>query len=280
MGLPNQVRDVRPDAVPAWARASEEAGFSSLGSLGRIAYPGVMDTVALAAAAGATREIGLVSTLLPTPVWPPVLLAKEVAGIDAVSGGRLTLGLGLGGRADDFVVDGLGPRGTGKRLDQDIDTYRSVWRGEVPPGCENPAVPGGTPEVSLLFGGMAQASFDRVARVGRGYIGPSAAPALVAPAFDRARGAWRAAGREGTPYLVALAYFALGDEDRGRANVYDYYRPAGPDGARARAAEMSGGADAVRATIKAYEALGVDELMLHPTVDDLDEVARPADVVL
>ncbi|MFF4761288.1 hypothetical protein [Streptomyces sp. NPDC001292] len=51
-----------------------------------------------------------------------------------------------------------------------------------------------------------------------------------------------AAGREGTLYLVALAYFALGDADRGRANVYDYYRPAGPDGARA--AETSGGGDA------------------------------------
>ncbi|MGW5652605.1 LLM class flavin-dependent oxidoreductase [Streptomyces humi] len=280
IGLPNQVRDARPDTVPAWARAAEDAGFSSLGSLGRIAYPGLMDTVALAAAAGATRGIGLISTLVLAPVWPPVLLAKEVAGIDAVSGGRLTLGLGLGGRPDDFVVDGLGPRGTGKRLDRDIETYRSVWRGEVPPGCENPAVPAGTREVPLLFGGMAQASFERVARAGRGYIGPSAPPAAVGPAFDRARAAWRAAGREGAPYLVALAYFALGDEDRGRANVYDYYRPAGPEGARARAAETSGTVAAVRATVKAFEELGVDELMLNPTVDDPDEVVRLADAVL
>ncbi|MEV7080916.1 LLM class flavin-dependent oxidoreductase [Streptomyces sp. NPDC093516] len=280
IGLPNQIRDMRPDALPAWARAAEAAGFSSLGSLGRIAYPGLMDTVALAAAAGATRDIGLMSTLLLAPVWPPVLLAKEVAGIDAVSGGRLTLGLGLGGRVDDFVVDGLGPRGTGRRLDQDIEIYRSVWRGEVPPGCDNPAVPVGTREVPLLFGGMAQASFDRVARAGHGYIGPSAAPERVGPLFDRARAAWRAAGRRGEPYLVALAYYALGDEDAGRAGVYDYYRSAGPDSARARAAEVRGGADDVRATVKAYADLGVDELMLNPTVDDLEEVTRLAHVVL
>ncbi|GGM26109.1 monooxygenase [Streptomyces fumigatiscleroticus] len=280
IGLPNQVREVRPAVVPAWAGAAEEAGFSSLGSLGRLAYPGVMDTVALAAAAGATHRIGLISTLLLGPVWPPVLLAKEVAGIDAVSGGRLTLGLGLGGRPDDFVVDGLGPRGTGKRLDRDVAIYRSVWRGEVPPGCGNPAVPAGTREVPLLFGGMAQASFDRVARTGRGYIGPSAPPAAVAPAFERARAAWKAAGRDGRPYLVALAYFALGDEELGRANVYDYYRPAGPDGARARADEVSAGAAAVRATVKAFEDLGVDELMLNPTVDDIDQVARLAEAVL
>ncbi|GGJ58715.1 LLM class flavin-dependent oxidoreductase [Streptomyces brasiliensis] len=280
IGLPNQIRDVRPDVIPAWARASEEAGFSSIASLGRIAYPGVMDTVALAVAAGATSSVGLISTLLLGPVWPAVLLAKEIAGIDAVSGGRLTLGLGLGGRPDDFVVEGLGPRGTGKRLDRDIETYRSVWRGEIPPGCDNPAVPDGTREVPLLFGGMAQASFDRVARAGRGYIGPAAAPALVGPAFDHARTVWKAAGREGTPYLVALGYFALGDEDRGRAGVYDYYGSAGSDGARARADEVCGGVDAVRATVKAYEELGVDELILNPSVDDLDEVARLADAVL
>lgn len=86
-----------------------------------------MDTVALAAAAGATSTIGLLTTVLLGPVWPSVILAKEAASIDAVSGGRFTLGLGLGGRPDDFVVEGLGPRGTGKRLDADIEMFRRVW---------------------------------------------------------------------------------------------------------------------------------------------------------
>ena len=58
-----------------------------------------MDTVALAAAAGATSTIGLISNIMIAPVWPAALLAKEVAGIDAVSGNRLTLGIGLGGVA-------------------------------------------------------------------------------------------------------------------------------------------------------------------------------------
>src|SRR5689334_24306649 len=104
-----------PRVIPAWARRAEAAGFSSLGTVGRTAYPGVFDTVALAAAAGATERIGLLSNVLLGPVWPPVLLAKELAGIDGVSGNRLTIGLGIGARADDFVVDGLGPKGLGKR---------------------------------------------------------------------------------------------------------------------------------------------------------------------
>jgi alkanesulfonate monooxygenase SsuD/methylene tetrahydromethanopterin reductase-like flavin-dependent oxidoreductase (luciferase family) len=105
IGPPNQVRDVHPAVIPGWAARAEEAGFAALGSLGRIAYPGVMDTVALAAAAGATTTIALISNILVAPVWPPVLLAKEAAGIDGISGGRLTLGLGTGGRPDDFVVE-------------------------------------------------------------------------------------------------------------------------------------------------------------------------------
>jgi hypothetical protein len=62
IGLPNQVRDVHAPVIPAWARRAEEAGFATLGTTGRVAYPGVLDTVALAAAAGATTTIGL-----PTP---------------------------------------------------------------------------------------------------------------------------------------------------------------------------------------------------------------------
>ncbi|MFJ1596045.1 LLM class flavin-dependent oxidoreductase [Streptomyces sp. NPDC088261] len=280
IGLPNQTRDVRSTVIPEWARRAEEAGFSTLGSVGRIAYPGVMDTVALAVAAGATRRIGLLSTLLLGPVWPPVLLAKEAASIDGVSGGRLTLGLGLGGRPDDFVVDGLGARGTGKRLDRDVETYKSVWRGEVPDGCDNPLVPAGTREVPLLFGGGVPASFARAARSGQGYIGASLPPAMIGPAFDGVRAAWRQAGRQGSPYLVAIAYFAVADAEAGTHSVRDYYTTAGPEAAELLASTVRGGAAAIKEVVRAFEDLGADELILNPTSDDLDEVARLADIVL
>ncbi|MGW7544286.1 LLM class flavin-dependent oxidoreductase [Streptomyces sp. NPDC054770] len=280
IGIPNQIRNVKAVVVPEWARRAEEAGFSSLGSVGRVAYPGVMDTVALAAAAGATNRIGLISNVLLGPVWPALLLAKEIQSIDAVSGGRLTLGLGLGGRSDDFVVEGLGARGTGKRLDQDIETYKSVWRGETPAGCDNPLVPEGSREVPVLFGGMVQASYDRVARSGRGYIGASLPVGMVAGAFDGVRAAWKEAGRQGAPYLVAIAYYAIADAERGRANVYDYYSSAGADVAGLITSTVSGGADAVKATVEEFEAIGADELILNPTNDDLDEIQRVAEIVL
>ncbi|MEU4144743.1 LLM class flavin-dependent oxidoreductase [Streptomyces parvulus] len=280
IGLPNQIRDVRADVIPEWARRAEDSGFSSLGSVGRIAYPGVMDTVALAAAAGATSSIGLISNVLLGPVWPAHMLAKEAQSIDGVSGGRLTLGIGLGGRPDDFVVEGLGPRRTGKRLDRDIETYKSVWRGETPAGCDNPLVPKGSREVPLLFGGMVQASYDRVARSGRGYIGASVPAHMIAGTFDGVRTAWRQAGREGTPYLVAIAYFAVADVEGGRANVHDYYATAGAETAGFISSAVSGGAESIKRTVSEFEAIGADELILNPTSDDIDEILRVADVVL
>jgi alkanesulfonate monooxygenase SsuD/methylene tetrahydromethanopterin reductase-like flavin-dependent oxidoreductase (luciferase family) len=279
IGLPNQIRDVDPAVIPVWAARAERAGFSTLGTVGRIAYPGVMDTVALAAAAGATSTIGLTSNVLLATVWPGALLAKELAGINGVSGGRLTVGLGIGIREDDFVVDGLGPKGLGKRIDHDLEVYREFWTGAPVGGGDNPGVPAGTGEVPLLFGGTAEASFARMAKWGTGYVAGSLPPEWVAGHFDQARAAWKDAGREGDPRLVAIAYYSLGDIDRGRANVHDYYSVA-PEFADLVAQGLSGGPEAVRATKDAFEAIGATDLIFNPGTDDPDEIERLAEIVL
>ena len=279
IGLPNQVRDVNPAIIPAWAQRAERAGFSTLGTIGRIAYPGVMDTVALAAAAGATTTIGLTTHVLLATVWPGELLAKELAGIDGVSGGRLTVGIGLGGRPDDFVVGGLGPKGLGKRLDRDLESYRALWTGQPVGGGDNPGVPAGTREVPLLIGGTAPASFTRMAKWGKGYIAGGVPAAYAAGFFDQARAAWKDAGREGEPHLAAIAYFSLGDPDKGRVNLRDYYAVAG-DYAEQVAAGMSDSADTVRAAIASFAEIGTDEFILVPATDDLDDIERLAEIAL
>jgi alkanesulfonate monooxygenase SsuD/methylene tetrahydromethanopterin reductase-like flavin-dependent oxidoreductase (luciferase family) len=280
IGLPNQVRDVRAAVIPEWAAAAEEAGFSTLGTIGRVAYPGVMDTVALAAAAGVTSRIGLLSNVLLAPVWPAALLAKEAAGIDGISGGRFTLGVGVGGRPDDFVADSHGRTDRGKRFDRDLETYRQVWRGKPVGGGDNPAVPRGTREIPLLFGAVAPAALERMARWGQGYIGATFPPEMVAGAFDSARNAWREAEREGSPRMVATAYFALGDAETGRANIHDYYSNAGDQTASMVVNAVRADARAVKEAVKVYEDLGADELIFSPSTDDINEVSRLAEVVL
>jgi alkanesulfonate monooxygenase SsuD/methylene tetrahydromethanopterin reductase-like flavin-dependent oxidoreductase (luciferase family) len=281
IGIPNQVRDVRARVIPSWAARAEAAGFATLSTVGRIAYPGVDDTVALAAAAGATSTIGLISGVLLGTTWPPTLLAKTLAGIDGVSGGRLTVGLGIGGnRPDDFVVDGLPPTGLGKRIDRDLETYHNVWRGAPVGGGANAAVPAGTRAVPLLLGGLVPASFARMAKWGEGYLGGAVPAPMVERHFQAARVAWTENGRAGSPRLVALAYFGIGEPDRARANVQDYYSATGPEVAAMVAANLAATAADIRAVVKSYVELGVDDLIFIPGTDDVDDITRLADIVL
>lgn len=278
IGIPNQVRNMRPEVVPAWAKLAEESGFASLTTVGRQAYPGLSDTVALAAAAAVTSRVELISGVLLATTWPGSLLAKELAGIDGVSGGRLTLGLGVGQRPDDFIVEGYGSRGRGARLDRDLEIYRDIWAGEPVGGGPNPAVPTGTRQVPMLFGGFASAAMERMARWGEGYIGGSVPAPMAAPAFDAARGAWQQAGREGAPRLIALVYFALGDGDKGRANVHDYYSGSG-EFANIVTGAVCDSPSKVKAAISSFADIGVDEISFNSATDDVDEVKRLADIV-
>ncbi|GAA3104516.1 LLM class flavin-dependent oxidoreductase [Pseudonocardia yunnanensis] len=280
IGLPNQVHNVRPETIPQWAAKAEEAGFSSLGTVGRYAFPGVSDTVTLAAAAGATSRIGLLSHVMLAPVWPGELLAKELAGIDGVSGHRLTIGFGVGGRPDDFVVDGFGLAGRGKRMDRDLEVYRKIWNGEPVGGGPNPAVPAGTRQVPMLFGANSAPAYARMAREGVGYVGGAIPAPMVAPYIEAARVAWKDAGRDGDPRIVALGYFALGDVEQGRTNVKHYYDVTGEDFSNVVADGVSGSPEAVKDAVRAYTDLGADELILIGATDDVDEISRLAEIVL
>ncbi|MFD2421753.1 LLM class flavin-dependent oxidoreductase [Amycolatopsis pigmentata] len=280
IGLPNQVRNVRPSVIPAWAREADDAGFASLGTVGRNAYPGVADTVALAAAAAVTSRAELISGVLIGPAWPAPLLAKELAGIDGVSGGRLTVGFGVGQREDDFLAEGYGPRGRGARFDGDLERFRKIWRGAPVGGGPNAAVPVGGRQLPMLFGAFAPAAMDRMARWGQGYVGGSLPASFVAPAFEAARDAWARAGREGAPRMVALAYFALGDGEAGKRNVHDYYSASGAEIAGAVVNGVCDSPVKVKEAITSFADIGATDIIFNTGTDDLDEVRRLAEIVL
>jgi alkanesulfonate monooxygenase SsuD/methylene tetrahydromethanopterin reductase-like flavin-dependent oxidoreductase (luciferase family) len=149
-----------------------------------------------------------------------------------------------------------------------------VWTSQPVGGGPNPAVTPGAREIPLMFGGTARASFERVARWGAGYVGGPVPAAKVAVAFEAARAAWAKAGRPGLPYLAAVAHFALGDTEQGRANVWDYYRITGDKGARLLAEVMAAGPGQVKDTVTAFADIGADELIFLPTVGDLEDIIR------
>src|SRR3954471_18149270 len=118
IGLPNAVPGTTGEQLTEWARRADKAGFSSLGTIDRIAYPNLEPLMSLAAAAAVTERIRLATTVLLGPLRVnPVALAKQVASIHKISGGRMTLGIGLGGREDDYQVAGVDTSARGRDLD-------------------------------------------------------------------------------------------------------------------------------------------------------------------
>src|SRR6478672_11347332 len=131
IGLPNAVRGVARDGIVEWARRAEAAGFSSLGTIDRIAYANYESLIALAAAAAVTERIRLVTDIMIAPLRAnTALLAKQSATIDNLSGGRLVLGLAPGGREDDYTLSGVDFHRRGRLFDEQLEALPRLWAGE------------------------------------------------------------------------------------------------------------------------------------------------------
>jgi len=281
IGLPTTTLDVNGRLILDWARRAEARGFSSLATIDRIAYPGYDSIVALTGAAAVTERIGLLTNLLLAPAYNPVLLAKQTASADQLSGGRFTLALGVGGRPDDYALTGHSFEDRGKRFDADLALYQRVWAGEPVEGSPFPVAPPtvrGT--IPLLIGGQPELAAPRAARVGGGYSIGGAPPEQAADAVGAFLRAYGQAGGEGHPPVVALGYYSAGDEHEAESlhNLRTYYGFVG-EWADAIATGAARTPDEIRARVAAFEAAGVDELILDPTVADLDQVDRLADVL-
>ena len=125
--LPNAVPGVDRPGIIDWAKRADEAGFSSLGTIDRIAHPNYESPIALAVAAGVTERIRLVTDILIAPLRAnAALFAKQAATIDNPSGGRLVLGLAPGGREDDYAVSGVDFHGRGNAFDHQLEQLHQL----------------------------------------------------------------------------------------------------------------------------------------------------------
>jgi alkanesulfonate monooxygenase SsuD/methylene tetrahydromethanopterin reductase-like flavin-dependent oxidoreductase (luciferase family) len=275
IGLPNAVPGTSGAQLIEWARRADGRDFSTLGTIDRIVYDNYEVLTALAAAAAVTERIGLCTSVLLGPLREnPVELAKQALSVHALSGGRLTLGIGLGGREDDYEVSGLETKGRGKRLDAMLVRMRETWDDErIGPNID------GAPR--LIVGGAADASFARAARFGEGWIAGGSSPDEYAGMAAKAKAAWSEAGREGEPRLMGLAYFALGDSAEDDANAYltDYYAWLGEEVAGYIVGSAAKDAETVRQYVAGFEGAGCGELIFCPSSNDPDQVDLLADAL-
>lgn len=282
IGLPSGIPGTGRELFIEWAKRADEGPFSSLGVIDRLVYPNLEPVVALAAAAAVTRRARLISVILMASLRNTGVFAKEAASIDVLSNGRLTLGLAVGSRLDDFRAAPASPKGRGKRFEEQLALMRRVWsggaavEGDAPLGP--PPVQAGGPPV--LIGGSVPAALRRAGRLGDGYVAGTRDPQQVAEAFEIVQTAWKDAGRPGRPRLAVIRYFALGPgtEERGAATLRHYYGSTGANPERAVQA-MTSSAERMRELQKEFEDVGVDELLWMPTVPDVEQVDRVAEVV-
>ena len=275
IGLPTTIPGAEGDLILDWARAADEGPFSTLGVFDRFVYDSYDPLISLAAAAAVTRRVRLATTILTGPLYNTALLAKAAASLDALSGGRLVVGLAVGARESDYDAAGIEHRSRGRRLSEQMAALRSYWKGEsIGP---KPARPGG-PE--LLAGGLSDQAFLRMARYANGYLHGGGPPHTFAHAAEKARAAWIDAGRPDKLLLWGMGYYALGDEaaDAGARYLRDYYAFTGPF-AEKIAAGLLTTPQSVAQFIRGYQEAGCDELILFPTVGHLAQLQRLADLI-
>jgi probable F420-dependent oxidoreductase len=268
-GLPVSGSWATPGNVTALARRAEELRYGSLWTFQRVAVPvdqdygpqyrSVLDpVVALGFAAAVTSSVRLGTAVVNAPYLAPALLAKQLATVDVLSGGRLDVGLGLGWAKHEFAAVGAPWERRGARLAEYVACLRALWADDpvsfsgelydVPPSRMQPK-PAQRPAPPILLGGSADAALRRAGRIADGWISASRADlTAISQAVATIRGGAEQAGRDPAPLrFVVRGVVELGNEVR-----LD-------DGGRR---PLTGTAEQIRDDLGALQEAGVTEVFL------------------
>ncbi|MET0997369.1 MAG: LLM class flavin-dependent oxidoreductase [Marmoricola sp.] len=289
MTLPVMEPDLDAATLESWARAIDQGPFSSLCFGERMAFDNPETLTLLGAVAAWTERVRLVTTVVVPQLHDPVMLAKALATGDLLSAGRLSVGVGVGGREEDYLAVGadLSLQTMGEMADR-VTTMRRVWAGEQVTAAVRhvgpaPVQPGG-PEV--LVGTMGPRTVRHAAGWADGLAGVTLDldTSAVADLFELARRSWADAGRA-RPRLTTSFWFALGDEQPARRQVHQHLRhymnwlPVDLVDAMAPTTGFAGSEEQLGSVLQGFADIGADEVHLIPTSADLAQVARVAEVV-
>jgi alkanesulfonate monooxygenase SsuD/methylene tetrahydromethanopterin reductase-like flavin-dependent oxidoreductase (luciferase family) len=287
LNLPVMVPGLDRATVAGWCRAVDQGPFSSLAVGERMNFPNPEMTVTLSAAAAWTERVQLLYNVMVMPLHHEVLAAKQIATLDVLSGGRVTVGLGVGGREEDYAALDVpyAPKTRLARLERKAARMKRIWAGEkavesaLRPVEPAPLQPGGP---KMLAGSLFPQSIERAARWADGLLGFSfgmAGPELQF-AFDLARAKWQEAGRP-APRLVTGTWFALGPKARDQMDDYlgRYLNFMGDAAEFVIPSVKCVDAQSLKDAVARARDLGADEVVLAPTTADVDEVKRLEDLL-
>ena len=282
LGLPSRVASASGEMMLEWITCAEAGPFSSVVVTDRVVSQALEPLSVLAMAAGATKRIGLMTSVVIGPTRETTLLARQTATIDTLSGGRLTLGVGIGVRKNDYLASGTDFHRRGRSSEKQYELLRKLWSGEQlssDTGIIGPAaVRGGGPE--LLIGGYVPAIVQRIAKWGDGYMAPGGGePEALLHTWRNILQAWKDHGRAGQPRWVGASYFALGPNATEHATEYiNHNYGYNPELAAKRLRTLPASDEAVRTAIQRQADMGVDEFILRPCAEDLEQMERLAEI--
>ncbi|WP_433489921.1 LLM class flavin-dependent oxidoreductase [Nocardia grenadensis] len=286
IALPTMCRGYDRAATVDWCRLAEQGPVASISCGERMTFHNQEMWTTLAAAAAVTERVRIFANLSVLPAHPVALVAKQAATIDVLSAGRFALGVGVGGRGDDYRSLGSGFERRHDRLDRAVAELRALWAGE-------PAVAGGdrlgppcvqTGGPPVLAGALGPKSLARAARWADGVVAFSVGgvPAEVRWSAEAARRAWAEAGRN-APRLVSGCFYALGvpePDEVLRDFTAEYLGFLGGEAAAGAASSMKTyDAAALHRTLDAAEEAGLDEFILVPSAVPLSVLEETLNLI-
>jgi alkanesulfonate monooxygenase SsuD/methylene tetrahydromethanopterin reductase-like flavin-dependent oxidoreductase (luciferase family) len=295
-----------PEPDRDWLAAVERLPIESVWQGGHVLPPSQTgETITrLALMTAWTERVRVGTAVLQLPLYQPVVVAKQLADLDSRSGGRVSVGIGVGGEfRQEFEAVGVPVAERGARTDEAMGILRSLWGGGPvshhgkffefddlelrpvrPPGADAPMMRKGGPP--LLVSGRKQPAMRRAARLGDGWL-----PYLMSPdAYGRSVLAIEeeagAIGRDlsGFEWMMYLYCSVRRDGDQARADVREFLGSAYGDkpGAMLDRIAPAGTPEEVAARLQEYVDAGVRHFIISPAAprDTLEVVRLAAEEVL
>jgi alkanesulfonate monooxygenase SsuD/methylene tetrahydromethanopterin reductase-like flavin-dependent oxidoreductase (luciferase family) len=289
MTLPVMEPDLDAGILMRWAKMIDRGPFSSICWGERMAFDNPDSLTLLGSVAAWTERVRLVTTVIVPQLHDPVMLAKALATGDMLCDGRLTVGIGVGGRHEDYRAVGADPKSqTMRGMAERVAVMKRVWAGErttesVLPVGPAPVQPGGP---QLLVGSIGPKTVRSAAGWADGIAGTTLDLDIdkQKELFDIASTSWADAGNP-PPHLATSFWFALGDKESARAQIHQHLRrymnwiPADFVDAIAPTTGWAGSENELADVLEKFAAAGTDEVHLIPTSSDISQLERAAEVV-
>lgn len=276
--LPHLGREAGPEALVRAAQRAEELGYDNLWVAERLLYPtnprspypatpdgslpklyarALTPLETLTYVAAHTRRIGIGTSVLLMPLHNPVMLARQLATLDVLSGGRVRVGLGQGWSVDEFEAAGAASGQRGARADEFVQVLKAIWTtdpaefsGEhytLPRSILQPK-PVQRPHPPIFMAAYVPSALERVAKLADGWMPAGVPLAAVGPMMDQVREMARAAGRDpGTLQLVLFAFPAILEQPSGNGRQ-----------------DFSGTLDEIGRDVATARGLGATEVIFAP----------------